>query len=87
MNWLQIGLFFSIIFVLYYLQQIKMTLKGKGHEVDMFTGWITDYRKFMQLIKSEEDQRQKAKYQGILNGLQLAAIGLVVIGVMLFSGK
>ena len=43
MSWLKLGLFGSIIFVLYYYQQIKMTLKERGYEVDLLTGWIDDY--------------------------------------------
>lgn len=87
MNWLQFGLFFSIIIALYGFQQIKMTLKEKGHDVSMLSGWISDYRKFTHLIKTEEDQKLKAKYQGILNSLQLALVGLVVIAVLLFRGN
>ena len=86
MSWMKLGLFGSIIFALYYYQQIKMTLKGKGYDVDLVTGWIDDYRKFKQLIASETDQKTKAQYQAILNGLHLALVGMVVIaGFLIFD--
>ena len=87
MSWMKLGLFGSIIFVLYYYQQIKMTLKGKGYDVDLVTGWIGDYRKFKQLIDSETDQKTKAQYQAILNGLHLALVGMVVIAGFLVFGQ
>ena len=76
MSWLKLGLLASIVFALYYLQQIKITLKGRGFDVAMMTGWIEDYRRFKQLIMKEKDNRLKVQYQGILNGLHLALIGL-----------
>lgn len=85
MNWLQIGLIGSVIFALYYIQQIKMILKEKGFDVEMFSGWFADYKRFKALIVNEKDERQKIKLQGILNGLHLALAGLVVIAYFLFS--
>jgi hypothetical protein len=85
MNWLQIGLIGSVIFALYYIQQIKMTLKEKGLDVEMFSGWLSDYKRFKALIVNEKDERQKIRLQGILNGLHLALAGLVVIAYFLFS--
>jgi hypothetical protein len=85
MNWLEIGLVGSIIFALYYFQQIKMTLKEKGLDVEMFSGWYADYKRFKELTAKERDERQKVKLQGILNGLHLALAGLVVIAYFLFS--
>ncbi|MDJ0783991.1 MAG: hypothetical protein QNJ22_18615 [Desulfosarcinaceae bacterium] len=85
MNWLEIGLIGSVIFALYYFQQIKMTLKERGFDVEMFSGWFADYKRFKALILSEKDERQKIKLQGILNGLHLALVGLVVIAYFLFS--
>jgi hypothetical protein len=76
MSWLKVGLLASIIFGLYYLQQIKITLKSKGYDVDMLTGWIQDYRRFKQLTLKEPDKRQRIQFQGILNGLHLALLGL-----------
>jgi hypothetical protein len=87
MGWMKLGLFGSIIFALYYYQQIKMTLKGKGYDVDLVTGWISDYRKFKQLITSEPDQKIKAQYQAVLNGLHLALVGMVVIAGFLIFGQ
>jgi hypothetical protein len=86
MSWLKIGFIGSIIFALYYFQQIKMTLKSKGFDVDLFTGWLSDYKRFKQLILDEKDERLKVQYKGILNGLHLALAGLVVIGYFLLSG-
>lgn len=87
MNWLEIGLIGSVIFALYYLQQIKMTLKEKGFDVEMFSGWLSDYKRFKALIVNEKDERRKIKLQGILNGLHLALAGLVVIAYFLFSQR
>ena len=87
MGWLQVGLVGSIIFGFYYLQQIKITLKGRGHDVSMFTGWLADYRQFKQLAKDETDDRLKAEYAGILRGLYLSLAGLVVISYLLYTGK
>ena len=85
MNWLEIGLIGSVIFALYYFQQIKMTLKERGLHVEMFSGWLSDYRRFKALVAQEKDERQKIKLQGILNGLHLALAGLVVITYFLVS--
>jgi len=87
MGWLKLGLFGSIIFGLYYFQQIKMTLKSKGYNVQPFSGWIDDYRQFKGLILKEPDQRLKAQYQGIINGLHLSLGGLGVFIILLLSGN
>lgn len=87
MSWMKIGLFGSIIFVLYYYQQIKMTLKERGYEVELLTGWIDDYRKFKRLIDGETDKKRKTEYQTILNGLHFALLGTVVIACFLVFGK
>jgi hypothetical protein len=87
MGWLELGLMGSIVFAAYYFQQIKMTLKEKGHHVDFFTGWISDYKKFKHLIDTEADDRKKAQYQAIVNGLFLSLMGLAVIAVILVKGK
>jgi hypothetical protein len=87
MNWLHIGLFFSIIYIMYSIQQIKIILKNKGYDVDLLSGPIEDYKRFKRLIEAESNRRLKTKYQGILNGLHLALVGLVVIAAFLISGK
>jgi hypothetical protein len=87
MNWLHIGLFFSIIYIVYLVQQIKIILKNKGYDVDLLSGPIEDYRRFKRLIQAEQNQGLKTKYQGMLNGLHLALVGLVVIAAFLMSGK
>jgi hypothetical protein len=86
MTWLHIGLFFSIIYVLYAVQQIKIILKNKGFEVELLKGPIEDYRRFKGLIQSENDPRLKTKYQNILNGLHFALVGTVIIAVFLLEG-
>jgi hypothetical protein len=85
MSWLEIGLIGSVIFALYYVQQIKMTLKERGFNVEMFTEWFSDYKRFKELIANEKDERRKIKLQGILNGFHLALAGLVVIAYFLIS--
>lgn len=87
MSWMKLGLFASIIFALYYFQQIKMTLKDRGYDVDLLTGGLTDYKRFKDLIVREKDEWKRAKYQALLNGLHLALVGLVVIAGFLIAGK
>jgi hypothetical protein len=87
MGWLQLGWVGSIVFFLYYLQQIKMTLKDKGHEVSLVTGWISDFRKFKQLANSEPDEKSKGQYVAILNGLYLSLLGLGAISLLLLKAK
>ena len=85
MNLFEVAVIFSAIVALYNFQQIKMTLKERGFDVEMFSGWLSDYRRFKQMAAKEKDERQKVKLQGILNGLHLALVGLVVIAYFLFS--
>lgn len=87
MDWLQLGLFGSLVFILYSFQQIKITLKTKGYEVDLLTGWLRDYRRFKELAANEPDRKLKIKYQGILNGLHLGLAGFVVIALFKLYGQ
>ena len=87
MSWMHIGLIGAIVFTLHAFQQIKMTLKEKGHHVDLMTGWLEDYRKFKQLTLDEADEMTRQKYQRVLNGLYLALAGLVFIPLMMILGK
>ena len=87
MDWLKIGLFVSVIYILYSYQQIKIALKNKGYDVDLLSGPIEDYRRFKRLIETESNQGLKNKYQGILNGLHFALAGLAIIAAFLISGK
>ena len=87
MSWMHIGLIGAIVFTLHSLQQIKMTLKDKGHHVDMMTGWIDDYRRYKKLTSEETDETTRYKYQRVLNGLYLALAGLVFIPLMMILGK
>ncbi len=87
MSWMHIGLIGAIVFTLHSFQQIKMTLKDKGHHVELMTGWLEDYRKFKQLALDEADEMTRQKYQRVLNGLYLALAGLVFIPLMMILGK
>jgi hypothetical protein len=87
MNWYEIGLLGSIVFVMYYFQQIKMALKSEGYHVDLFTGWISDFKRFKTLIENETDMQKKTDYQGILNGFYLALAGMAVLAYLRFSGS
>jgi len=87
MSWLHLGLIGAIVFALHSFQQIKMTLKEKGYQVDLMTGWMEDYRRFKQLTEDETDETTRHKYQRILNGLYLALAGIIVIPFLIFSGK
>lgn len=87
MNWLHIGFIGAIVFTLHAFQQIKMTLKEKGYQVDLMTGWVDDYRRFKQLAREETDEPARTKYQRVLNGLYMALAGLVVIPLLIILGK
>ena len=88
LNLLEIALIVSIVVAVYNLQQIKMTLKSKGHSVDLFTGWIADYRRFKEMAHSDQtDEQERIKYQKILNGLHFSLMGLVFIGIMTLTQK
>ena len=63
MDLLEFALIFTVVFILYNLQQIKITLKEKGFTVDVFKGTLEDYRKFKDLIRNESNQTLKMKYQ------------------------
>ena len=87
MSWLQLGLIGSIIFTIYYIQQIKIALKTNGYDVDLFTGWITDYKNIKKLIQGQTDPVLKNKYQKLLTGLHMALAGIVVIPLIMVLGK
>lgn len=87
MSWMHIGLIGAIVFTLHSFQQIKMTLKDKGHHVDMMTGWMDDYRRYKKLTREETDETVRYKYQRVLNGLYLALAGLIFIPLMMILGK
>lgn len=83
MGMIEFALVVSAVIALYNFQQIKMTLKDKGYEVNMFTGWLGDYRRYKSLIGSEEDEKMKLKYQKILNGLLFSLCGLIFFALMM----
>jgi len=83
MDLLEFALIFTVIYALYNLQQIKITLKEKGFMVDVIKGSFGDYRKFKDLIRNEPDQKSKMKYQRILNGLHFGLFGLVLFAIMI----
>jgi len=87
MNWLEIGVIGAVVFAVYYMQQIKITLKDKGHDVGFFTGWLADYRSFKGLIAEEADEEARNGYQRILNGLYLALAGVVAIPLLMIYGR
>ena len=83
MDLLEFALIFTVVFTLYNLQQIKITLKEKGLTVDVFKGSLEDYRKFKDLIRNESNQILKMKYQRILNGLHFSLFGIVLFVIMI----
>jgi hypothetical protein len=83
MGLLEFALIFAVVFTLYNLQQIKITLKEKGLAVDVIKGSLGDYRKFKDLIRNESDQSLKIKYQKILNGLYFSLFGIVLFVIMI----
>lgn len=84
MGLLQFAVIFSVVIALYNMQQIKMTLKDKGYDVDLLSSPIRDYQNFKALIQSETDEKVKIKYQQNLNGLHFSLAGLVFILFMIF---
>jgi hypothetical protein len=87
MNLMHFALIFSVIIALYNLQQLKITLKGKGYPVDMLSGWLNDYRQFKELIRTETDEKVRIEYQKIINGLHFSLAGVIVLSVMLIRGR
>ena len=87
MGLLEFALIFTIIYALYNLQQIKITLKEKGLTVDVIKGSLGDYRKFKDLIRNELDQEVKIKYQKTLNGFHFALFGIVLFAIIILRGR
>ncbi len=87
MSLIEFALFFSAVIALYNVQKIKIILKEKGYPVEMLTGWMADYRHFKNLIGKEPDQKNKIKYQQILNSLLFSLGGLVFFAVMAFYNR
>lgn len=87
MGMLEFALIFSVIIALYNIQQIKLTLKDKGHTVDTFRGMLGDYQKFKKLMHDEPDQKIKIKYQKILNGLLFSLVGVVLFALLILRAR
>ena len=87
MGLLEFAVIFCVIYALYNLQQIKITLKEKGLTVDVIKGSLGDYRKFKDLIRDEPDQNIKMKYQKILNGFHFALFGIVLFAIIILRGR
>jgi hypothetical protein len=87
MGLLEFALIFTVIYALYNLQQIKITLKEKGLTVDVIKGSFGDYRKFKDLIRNEPDQKKKVEYQRILNGFHFALFGIVLFAIIILRSR
>ena len=87
MSLIGFALIFTVAVALYNLQQIKMILKEKGHAVDIFSGWLVDYRKFKDLVRREAAQETKIRYQRILNGFHFSLAGLVFLIILLLKDR
>lgn len=83
MGLFEFAFLFSAVVALYNFQQIKIALKNRGHAVEMFTGWMRDYRQFKTLIEEESDQKRKIEYQKNLNGLHFSLMGMAVFAVFI----
>lgn len=83
MGLLEFAVIFCVIYALYNLQQMKITLKEKGFTVDVIKGSLGDYRKFKDLIRNEPNQEFKMKYQRILNGFHFGLFGIVLFAIMM----
>ena len=87
MTWFDIAIICPVIFGIYYIQQIKIALKTRGFYVEMFGGWLADYRRFKEMIAAEEDEEAKVRYMSMINGLHLSLIFLAVVVLMRVMGK
>ena len=87
MGLLEVAVIFSVFIALYNMQQIKITLKQQGYDVNMLTGWLRDYKNFKALVQEESDQKIKVKYQQNLNGLHFSLGGLAVILFLILRDK
>lgn len=83
MGLFELAFLFSAAVALYNFQQIKIALKTKGYPVEMFTGWLRDYRQFKELIDKEEDEKNKINYQKNLNGLHFSLLGLLIFATLI----
>jgi hypothetical protein len=83
-NLIGIALIVSVAVALYNLQQIKITLKEKGFAIEIFTGWLRDYRRFKELIRHETNQQAKVRYQKIINGLHFSLAGVIFLLFLIF---
>lgn len=81
MTWFEIAIILPVVFAVYYLQQIKIALKTRGLQVEMFGGWLADYRRLKELAANETEEAAKVRYMGIINGLHISVIffGLVLL--------
>ncbi len=87
MGLVEYALLITLAVVLYNLQQLKMILKEKGYPVDMFTGWLQDYRQLKDLCQQARDEDERLKYQKILNGLHFSIAGLIFCIVLLLRDR
>ncbi len=83
MGLIEFAFLFSAVVALYNFQQIKMALKDKGCTIEMFSGWLRDYRQFKALIEDEPDQKRKIGYQKNLNTLHFSLLGMLLFAVLL----
>lgn len=73
MSWFEIAVVCSIVFGIYYIQQIKIALKERGEPVEVFSGWLRDYRRIKRLAAGEEkNERARVRYSTLINGLHLS---------------
>ena len=85
MGLIEFALIISVVIALYNIQQIKMTLKEKGHAVELFSNPIEDVRLFKKLMFDEPEQKIKLKYQKTLNGLYFCLVGIVLFAIMMIN--
>jgi hypothetical protein len=87
MGLFELALIFSVVVALYNLQQIKMILKDKGYNVSLYSGWLTDYRRFKSMAQQESDQEVQIKYRKVLNGLLFSLVGTVLFAVLILKNR
>ena len=83
MGWLEFAFLFSAVVALYNFQQIKIALKEKGYPIEMFTGWLRDYRQFKELIENESDDLRRINYQKCLNTLNFSLLGMILFAFLI----
>jgi hypothetical protein len=87
LTWFDIAVICPIVIGIYHVQQIKIALKSRGEYVEMFGGWLADYRRIKDLAAREGDETVRLRYQRLVSGLHLSAGFLALMVALRLAGK